>query len=620
MGSVRHGGRSGGEQPGVGPAGCDGRPLASGAAKDPKAEDHHREAPLKIRATDRRELEARLRRSEARFRDVIERNADAIVVVDRAGVIRFVNRAAESLFGKQREDLLRHPFGFPVISGETTEIELHGQPRRSCIVEMRVVESEWEEQPAYLASLRDVTERKEAEEGARRLIRERLARAAAEQAADRMRFLADSVTLLSSLDYREALAALGELCVRDVADWSVVYAVDAEGSVERLEVAHRCPADAEKARRLREDPVGPGDAHPVHEVLRTRRPLLIEELSADLRETPTPHPRHLGWLEELGITSFLIVPMVARNRAIGALSVATSRPDRRLREEDVALVEDLAHRAALALDNAWLYERAQEAIRAQSDLIAMISHDVRTPLASMLGYAELLTLGIPEPLGEGSLKQVERIQGAGRHLLHLIEQLTEFARIDAPVDETGVEEVDASAFAADVVCLVELLAAERGLELSLEVAGDPDSLRADPGKLRQILVNLLGNAIKFTERGGVVLEVRSSDADVLFAVRDTGKGIEPDHVEKIFLPFWQASRGEGPSGGAGLGLSIVRRLVSRLGGRLSVESTPGRGSTFTVVLPRRAPADGAIASEEDVCQEHSPTARPIPLSSGSARA
>jgi signal transduction histidine kinase len=523
---------------------------------------------------------------------VIERNADAIVVVDSAGEIRFVNAAAEALFGKSRDEILLHPFGFPLVSGETTELELPQTGRAPRTVEMRVVETEWEEEPACLASLRDVTERKEAEEGARRLIRERAARAAAEQSARRMRFLADSLTLLaSSTDYHRALASLAELCVEELADWAIVYGLSPEGDVARLEVAHRDPGRAGEAEEMRREALGPVHLHPVHEVLRTRRSLLIASVTNQYLNSPSRDPGTSDRTRRLGVSSFMIVPMIARDRVVGALSISSTNPERRYDENDVSLIEDLAHRAALAVDNAWLYARAQAAVQAQADLVAMISHDLRTPLSSMLGYADLLAAGIPEPLGDGSKKQVERIRASGQHLLYLIEQLLDFAKTDSERDGEGpaMQEVDAASLLRSVADLMEPLAVERGLSLRVSADGSAGTFQTDPGSLRRVLVNLAGNAVKFTEAGGVVLEVEGVDEQVHFRIRDTGIGIPAEHVDKIFVPFWRVPREDGTTG-AGLGLSIVRRLVSQLGGAISVDSEAGRGTTFVVSLAR-SPAE-----------------------------
>jgi signal transduction histidine kinase len=523
-------------------------------------------------------------------------------VVDAGGAIRYANAAAEKLFQKPREQLLLNPFGFPLVAGETTELELtrEGQPPR--IVEMRVVESHWEESPAFLASLRDVTERKEAEENAQRLLSERIARSAAERSAQRMRFLADSLTVLArSSSYQTGLAAIARLCVRDLADWAVVFSVSARGAVQRLEVAHRDPALEPFARELRESSLGLDAAHPVHGVLRSRRPLLVRQVPPSFWATVSRDPRYLEIMRSLGVSSLAIVPMIARARAVGALALASTDPARSFDDDDLELIEDLAQRAALVLDNARLLAEAQRAVTAQSDLIAMVSHDLRTPLNSMLGYAELLLLGIPEALGDGARRQVERIQTSGRHLLYLIDQLTDFAKLDG---DEQLAELDVRQLVREVTELVEPLARERGLEFRTDVDDSVGSLVTSAGRLRQVLLNLIGNAIKFTERGVVAMGAHASDAEVVFEVRDTGPGIEPAHLEEIFRPFWQAPGAAERGGGAGLGLSIVQRLVARLGGRIAVDSTPGAGSTFTVVLPRSVSAPGSATSERAPLATH----------------
>jgi PAS domain-containing protein len=200
---------------------------AEAARADASLEERTRELEARTRELDQRTGE--LDRSRARFQDVIERNPDAILVVDADGVIRFANPRAAELFRTPSEELVGTTFGFPMVAGETTELDLlHDGGAR--IVEMRVVESEWDREDACIASLRDVTERRHAEESARRLIREQAARSAAEAAADRFRFLAEASRLLSTpLDYEETLRILGRLCVDQIADWAIIYVVDEQG-------------------------------------------------------------------------------------------------------------------------------------------------------------------------------------------------------------------------------------------------------------------------------------------------------------------------------------------------------------------------------------------------------
>jgi signal transduction histidine kinase len=553
-------------------------------------------ARLATALTDRvAELEQRTReleQSKSRFRDIIERNADAILVVDREGVIRFANAMAAELFRNPREALPGTPFGFPVVVGETTELDLlhPGQPR---VVEMRVVESEWEGETAYIASLRDITERKRAEEGARRLIREQAARAAAETAARRFRFQAEASTLLSlPLDYRETLSTLARLCVMEVADWAVIYVVNEHGTVQRLEVAHRDPDKADVVRAIREHPIQPEGGHPVLSVLRTRSPLLVTNVDDVRLATIAQDERHLELMRQLGVASFMLVPLVARNHVLGAIGLISSDPDRQLTEEDLAEANDLALRAALALDNARLYREAQEANQAKTNLLAVISHDLRTPLNSIIGHADLLSLGIPDKLSDAGLERVERIRVGAAHLLYLIDELLSFARLDAGREELRLQDMDANAIAREVAAVVEPLALERGLAFHLDVPAHPLALWTDPDRLRQVLLNLVGNAFKYTEHGEVRVELRPSmDDGIEFRVRDTGIGIRPEHLAKIFEPFWQVDPSQrATNGGTGLGLSVVQGLVRLLHGDVTVESVVGCGSTFTVRLPSRPAA------------------------------
>jgi signal transduction histidine kinase len=548
-----------------------------------------------------------LERSRARFRDVIERNADAIVVVDREGRIRFANQVATELFSSSREELVGTPFGFPLVAGDTTDLDIvHGGVAR--VVEMRVVDSEWEGEDAYLASLRDITERKRAEAAARRLIREQAARSVAEAAARRFRLLAhSSAVLAASLDYEVTLVTLARLCTEETADWAVVYATDAHGNVRRLDVAHRDPSRAAAAEALQDLPIPADSPHPVLDVLRTHKPLLVREVDeARLRQIASG-TEHLSLLRELGVSSFLMVPLIARERCLGVIALVSADPARRYGEQDLELAKDLALRAALAVDNARLYEQAREANRAKTDLLAVISHDLRTPLNSIMGYAELLSMGLPEPLSPAAHERVERVRGGARHLLYLIDELLSFARLDAGRVELRIQDVDAQQLARDVAGVVEPLAQKRGLQFRLEPPPGPATLRSDPDKLRQVLLNLTGNAIKYTPEGEVRLRVRARDGQVQLEVEDTGVGIPAEQLPHIFEPFWQATTTQrNEESGTGLGLSVVERLVRLLSGEIEVRSTPGAGSTFTVTLPE----DGV--GTRGVEAECAPTAESMP--------
>ena len=533
------------------------------------------------------EQERRLARSEARFRAIIERNADAILVVARDGTIRFANLAAEHLFGRASEDLVGSMFGFPMVAGETIEVDLvvAGAAR---IAEMRVVQSEWEDEEAHIASLRDVTERIHAEQDARRLIREQAARTAAEQSAARMRFLAESSAVLAaSLDYDATLAALAHLCVPRLADWSVVYGLDEDGHPYRAEVAHCEESRSELVNRLKGLPISGSGTHSVREVLRTGRAVVerdvTDEVLANMAETEDE--REIA--RTLGAVSYMLVPMIARGSPVGAIAFVSSNPDRRFEAEDLTLAEDIALRGALAGANSRLYSQAKAANQTKSDFLAVVSHDLRTPLTAITGYADLLRMGIPEPLSPGSLERVERIRTSANHLQYLLNELLTFARLDAQHEKKHATSVDLRALLRDVESVVEPLVQQQHLRLQLQLPGNPVVIVTDADKVRQIVLNLATNAVRYTRDGSVTISLtRAADQAAQIEVRDTGIGIAEENLSRIFDPFWQVSPAQrAQGGGTGLGLSIVKRLISLIGGRIDVRSKIGDGSSFIVTLP-----------------------------------
>ena len=237
-------------------------------------------------------------------------------------------------------------------------------------------------------------------------------------------------------------------------------------------------------------------------------------------------------------------------------------------------------------------EAVEETSRAKSAFLATMSHELRTPLNAMIGYAELLEMGVPAKIPEPSRVHVERIRLSAEHLLQLIEEILTFSRIEAGRERVETATVSLHALAEEVTAIIEPLAEKSGLAFTTDVPDEPVTLQTDPRKVRQILLNLLGNAVKFTEDGEIAFSARPEQDDVVFRIHDTGVGIEPEDRERIFEPFWQAeTKMHARVAGTGLGLPVTRQLVELLGGKVSVESTSGEGTTFTVRLPSRPPQD-----------------------------
>jgi PAS domain S-box-containing protein len=414
------------------------------------------------------------------------------------------------------------------------------------------------------------------------------ASARAEEARHRIALLAEASGRLSaSLDYRATVQTLADLAVATLADWCFVEVRDDDGSIRLLACGHRDPEMVALAfDTLRRYPIDPDGAFGTAWVLRTGQPELVEQIPAEAMDLIARSDEHREVLRRVGFRSNVSVPLAVGGRTFGVLSLVQGESGRRFTEADLPFAVELGHRAAVAIENARLYEEALAANRAKAGFLATMSHELRTPLNAMIGYVDLLLLGIPEQIPAAARGQVERIRLASRHLLSIIEEILTFSRLEAGRETVETAEVDLAAVTREVSAIIEPLAAEKGLRLDLPVDPEPATLMTDPRKLRQILVNLLGNAVKFTPRGTVGFEVERADGAVLLHVRDTGIGIDAENHEIIFEAFRQVDDTKTRVvPGTGLGLTVSRELARLLGGDITVRSAPGQGSVFTVQLP-----------------------------------
>jgi signal transduction histidine kinase len=259
--------------------------------------------------------------------------------------------------------------------------------------------------------------------------------------------------------------------------------------------------------------------------------------------------------------------------AVTFLALAAAVAER-MREQEARLIAEKAEHAAVIADEA------------KSDFVAVMSHELRTPLTAIVGYAELLRDEITGPLSAPQKAQLERIHVASKHLTALIDQILTFSKLESGREGVLKERVDIVALLREVADTTEQLVKERGLRFSFQPAPIFAPVFTDPGKVRQILLNLISNAVKFTDQGEIQLTAQIEDGQVAMRVSDTGIGIEPTNLPRIFDPFWQAEQGlDRKMGGTGLGLNVSRRLARAIGGELLVHSTPGKGSTFTLTCP-----------------------------------
>lgn len=416
---------------------------------------------------------------------------------------------------------------------------------------------------------------------------ERAARVKAEFAERRIAFLADASERLSaSLDPRITLASVARLIVPEFADWVVLRATWANHP-DVLAVEHRDPALAARLRAWEErNPPAPGDATGPARARHEGRPELIEELDPADRVAHARDEAHADLLRSLRTRSRIAVPVRVRDRILGSVVLGASAVGRRYTQADLSLAEDLAARMAHAIDNAQLYDSALSASEAKSNFLAVMSHELRTPLNAVLGYADLILMNVPEPIGDRTRHQVERMRDAAGRLLRLVEEVLRFARLEANSEAVAIEIAPIAEVVGDSIALVEPMALARGIELRVDIPDPELQLETDAWKLRHVVSNLLTNAVKFTDEGSVSLEVRRRGDEVHITVADTGIGIAPEHLEHIFDPFWQAEQSATRRfEGTGLGLGVARELTRLIGGEIQVESRLGRGTTFLVTLP-----------------------------------
>jgi len=521
-----------------------------------------------------------------RLTNILESISDGFVALDQDARITYLNRRAEVLLGRSRKELIGHVGWetFPELKGSVFEREYRRATEAGVSVSIEEFYPPlqgWVELHAFPTAdglaiyFRNITGRKRARENERFLA-------------------ASSAALAASIDHGETLETVAGLGIPFLADSSILYILGDDGVVHR---AHSRHADAAKCATLREalervprDPHVPDS--PVVRVMKTGRTELIPTVPDEFIRKLATDDHHLTLLESIAPHSLMVLPLVSRGRTFGALSLGRTEDRPAFGDADVRLGEDLAARAALAIDNARLHAEARRAAQARQDVLHVVSHDLRNSLNALLLHAEILQAKAPEPerrqRGQSAIAAIQRA-ALGMH--RMVQDLLDADSVRAGRLSIRPERMEVLDVVRQSVQILEPLLAHRSMELRPALEPGLPLVEADPERIQQVLINLIGNAIKFSPEGTVIdlIVDRSTEeaGELCFRVQDGGPGIAPEDLTRVFERNWQGPLGRQIGRGAGLGLAIAEGIVHAHGGRIWALSEVGKGSTFCFTLPVR---------------------------------
>ncbi len=542
-------------------------------------------------AVENSRLYAQVRQQSEHMRVTLTSIGDAVIATDAYGQVSLMNTVAEELTGWASDEAMGKPLAniFQIINEEsrqTVESPVEKVMRQGHVVGLAnhtlLINKNGKEIPiddsgapvrdndskivGVILVFRDVTERRQTEESQRFL-------------------LEASKILISDLDYHTMLGNLVHLIVPRLADRCVIDMVEEGNNFQHVATAATDPEVEQAIHELRRRYPPDPKAVTTRWVLESAKPYLVSDLSDEVLQSAAQDADHLMLMRATRSRSLLIVPLVARNRTIGTISLAVQESGRRYTEDDLVLAEELGRRAALIIDNARLYRDAQQALQMRDEFLSVAAHELRTPVTSLRGFAQLLARQIdkgmsPDP--QRIRRTIETIDQQSEKLTYLVSQLLDISRIRAGRLQIEFHELDLVHLIDSVVANARVNTEKHSIMVK---APAPVSLEGDPLRLEQVITNLVDNAIKYSPNGGNIdIEITSDQHFVQIIVADQGIGISPEHREQIFTPFYQAHVGD-HFGGLGLGLYISHQIIELHKGQIRAEFPAEGGTRFVVTLP-----------------------------------
>ena len=519
--------------------------------------------------------------------EIVEIAADAVICMDAFQRITFFNKGAEAIFGYTSEEIIgqrietliperyraNHPrqvaeFGRSKVKarrmGERREIAGLRKSGEEFPAEAAISQVHYGDDVIYAVVLRDVTTRKRFEQ--------------------REKFLADAgEKLAASFGSTETLTQVARLAIPTIADGCIlenrVPSGFLAGATAHVDAAIEEILDEVSLAGARLPPKG----HPLIDILRKPAPVLMQANAASRLLETSSMPSYLRAIKAMNPESALFLPLVARDQLIGALTLFRSPGRGGFDGDDLQFAEDLARLAALALDNARLHDTVRASLRSRDEMVGVVSHDLRNPVAAVKMLSRTLLKGDGGDTMQAR-DSLELIAQAAEQMDALIRDLLDVNRLDAGKLSIAPLAVDPSILLTESLQTLRPLVDEKGIHLDLQIESGLPKVMADRERIQQTLSNLVGNAIKFSESGSKIVVLARKDSDaVVISVLDKGKGISADQLPRVFDRYWQSLRTDRQ--GAGLGLAIAKGIVETHGGRIWIESKPGEGTMASFTLP-----------------------------------
>ncbi|MBD2521206.1 ATP-binding protein [Nostoc sp. FACHB-133] len=561
-----------------------------------------------------------------RYQELFDFAPDGYLVTDTYGTILEANRATTILLNISQRFLIRKPLvsfigqsdhqAFFNYLAQLQHLDRGGewevclQPREKVCFDVALtvvtVRNEVGKPVALRWLIRDISKRRRLESEREQLFcREQAARIAAEASERRSNFLAEaSRVLASSLDYRNTLTTVAQLAVPTLADCCIVDVVENDSAAfSNPVIAASEPQKEALVRKLRQRyPISVDADYGQPQVLRTGKPELVTNIFESSLQRKAWNDEYLNLLQ---VKSYMVVPLQVRQHKLGTIVFASTQLGRYYTTVDLAMAEELAQRAASAIENAQLYWQAQEANRIKDEFLAIVSHELRTPLNSMLGWVQIIRhRKLDEAITSKALATIER---NAKLQSKLIDDILDISRIVQGKIRLNLRKVDLLIVIKTAIEAIYPTSEIKDIQVESNLDSSVGEVMGDADRLQQVVWNLLSNAVKFTPSGGrveVCLKQVNSNAEI--SVSDTGKGISADFLPYIFERFRQAdSTTTRVDGGLGLGLAIVRHLVEIHSGTVYAASEgQGRGATFTVLLPLIQPQSEQLIKESAVKVNH----------------